>query len=89
MLDGEIVCLDPEGKTQFRDLLFRRGEPRFYSFDLLWCEGADLRISDETQTPAARSRAGATRKVALLRPHRERRRRLFQEACASSAEPDW
>jgi len=27
VLDGEIVCLDPEGKTQFRDLLFRRAEP--------------------------------------------------------------
>ena len=31
MLDGEIVCLDRHGKTQFRDLLFRRGEPRFYA----------------------------------------------------------
>lgn len=39
VLDGEIVCLDKLGKTQFRDLLFRRGEPRFVAFDLLWCEG--------------------------------------------------
>jgi bifunctional non-homologous end joining protein LigD len=36
VLDGEIVCLDSNGKPQFRDLLFRRSEPRFYSFDLLW-----------------------------------------------------
>jgi bifunctional non-homologous end joining protein LigD len=43
ILDGEIVCLDRHGKTQFKDLLFRRGEPRFYAFDLLWCEGEDLR----------------------------------------------
>jgi ATP-dependent DNA ligase len=43
VLDGEIVCLDSQGKSQFRDLLFRRGEPRFYAFDLLWCEGEDLR----------------------------------------------
>jgi bifunctional non-homologous end joining protein LigD len=43
VLDGEIVCLDRKGKTQFRDLLFRRGEPRFYAFDLLWCDGEDLR----------------------------------------------
>jgi ATP-dependent DNA ligase len=42
VLDGEIVCLDRHGKTQFKDLLFRRGEPRFYAFDLLWCD-ADLR----------------------------------------------
>jgi ATP-dependent DNA ligase len=30
VLDGEIVSLDREGKSQFRDLMFRRGEPRFY-----------------------------------------------------------
>jgi len=34
-LDGEIVCLDAEGKPQFRDVLFRRAEPRFIAFDLL------------------------------------------------------
>ena len=42
ILDGEIVLLDRHGKTQFRELLFRRGESRFYAFDLLWCD-ADLR----------------------------------------------
>jgi len=35
VLDGEIVCLDADGQPQFRDLLFRRGEPRFVAFDLL------------------------------------------------------
>ena len=40
VLDGEIVCLDSQGKTQFRDLLFRRAEPVFYAFDLLWDEHA-------------------------------------------------
>ena len=29
VLDGEIVCLNDAGKTEFRDLLFRRGEARF------------------------------------------------------------
>ncbi len=43
VLDGEIVCVDENGKPQFRDLLFRRGEPRFYAFDLLWNEGEDSR----------------------------------------------
>ena len=38
VLDGEIVCLDGQGKPQFRDVLFRRGEPRFYAFDILWDE---------------------------------------------------
>lgn len=40
MLDGEIVCLDLHGKPQFRDLLFRRCEPVFYAFDLLWDQHA-------------------------------------------------
>ena len=40
VLDGEIACLDSDGKPQFRDLLFRRAEPFFYVFDLLWDEHA-------------------------------------------------
>ena len=43
MLDGEIVCLDKTGTLQFTNLLFRRGEPRYYAFDLLFCNGEDLR----------------------------------------------
>jgi bifunctional non-homologous end joining protein LigD len=43
VLDGEIVCLDDDGKSQFRDLLFHRDEPRFIAFDLLWLDGEDLR----------------------------------------------
>ena len=43
VLDGEIVCLDDTGHTNFENLLFRRGEPRFYSFDLLSFNGEDLR----------------------------------------------
>src|SRR5438477_8917018 len=34
VLDGEIVCLDDQGRSQFNELLFGRGEPRFYAFDL-------------------------------------------------------
>jgi bifunctional non-homologous end joining protein LigD len=44
VLDGELVCLDETGRSQFEELLFRRGEPRFYAFDLLWCDGKDLRF---------------------------------------------
>jgi bifunctional non-homologous end joining protein LigD len=43
VLDGEIVCFDGDGKPNFKDLLFRRGEPRFMAFDLLWSDGEDLR----------------------------------------------
>ena len=43
VLDGEIVCLDGDGRPQFRNLLFRREQPRFMAFDLLWLDGTDLR----------------------------------------------
>jgi len=35
VLDGEIVCLVRRGRPQFNDLLFHRGEPCFFAFDLL------------------------------------------------------
>jgi len=43
VLDGEIVCLDKRGKPRFNDLLFHRGEPCFFAFDLLMAGGKDLR----------------------------------------------
>jgi bifunctional non-homologous end joining protein LigD len=33
VLDGEIVCLDDEGRSRFNTLLRRRGQPAFYAFD--------------------------------------------------------
>jgi len=43
ILDGELVCLDDEGKSRFNQLLRRRAEPGFYAFDLLWLNGKDFR----------------------------------------------
>ena len=43
ILDGELVCLDGDGYSQFNQLLYRRQEPAFYAFDLLWIDGHDLR----------------------------------------------
>jgi bifunctional non-homologous end joining protein LigD len=43
ILDGEIVVLDEKGRSNFFDLMARRGEPRYYAFDLLWLNGIDLR----------------------------------------------
>jgi len=43
VLDGEIVCVDDSGRPQFRDLLFRRGDPCFFAFDLLVCDSRNLR----------------------------------------------
>ena len=49
VLDGEIVCLDAAGKPQFRDLLFRRAEPLFYAFDILWDEHAKADDDEENR----------------------------------------
>ena len=45
ILDGEIVCLDADGKCLFYDLPFRKGQPRFVAFDLPHCDGQDLTYS--------------------------------------------
>jgi bifunctional non-homologous end joining protein LigD len=43
ILDGELICIDGEGVSQFNELMFRRGVPYFYAFDLMWLNGRDLR----------------------------------------------
>src|SRR5213594_2722558 len=45
IIDGEICSLDRRGKPQFRNLLFRRGNPPcFFAFDLLMDDGKNLRL---------------------------------------------
>jgi bifunctional non-homologous end joining protein LigD len=43
VIDGELVCLDSEGRSILNELLFIRGYPIFYVFDLLYLNGRDLR----------------------------------------------
>lgn len=43
ILDAEICCLDPAGRSNFKNLLFRREWPLFVAFDLLALDGEDLR----------------------------------------------
>ena len=45
IIDGEIVCLDEKGVSQFNALLTTKGRDAaaFYAFDLIWLNGADLR----------------------------------------------
>lgn len=43
VLDGEIVCLQPDGRSHFYNLLFRRDWPYFMAFDLLALDGKDVR----------------------------------------------
>src|SRR5204863_7813963 len=44
VIDGEICSLDRRGRPQLKNSMFRRGNPPcFFAFDLLTCEGKDLR----------------------------------------------
>jgi bifunctional non-homologous end joining protein LigD len=43
ILDGEIVCIDKDGRSHFNELISRKGKPVFYAFDLMWLDGEDLR----------------------------------------------
>jgi len=44
ILDGELVSLRPDGRSQFMDLMRRRTrDALYYVFDLLWLDGRDLR----------------------------------------------
>jgi bifunctional non-homologous end joining protein LigD len=43
ILDGELVCLDNDGRSVFLDLRRRGRDACFYAFDLLWLDGKDLR----------------------------------------------
>src|SRR6266704_3411078 len=44
VIDGEICSLDRRGRPQFKNLMFRRGNPPcFFAFDLLTRDGKDLR----------------------------------------------
>jgi bifunctional non-homologous end joining protein LigD len=76
VLDGEIVCLDSQGRPQFRNLLFRRAEPFFYAFDILWHEHA--RSDDEEEM--RRFRNGADTRYLPLIDRKLRLRRVVPKS---------
>lgn len=53
VLDGEIDCVDECGRPVFRDLLFRRQQCVFISFDLLFLNRKDLRTLPLIERKAA------------------------------------
>ena len=73
VLDGEIVCLDKRGRPQFNDLLFHRGEPLFFAFDLLMADSKDLRMERLTDRKAG-TEAAAVRGCCVSPPIRRSRR---------------
>ena len=49
ILDGEIIAADETGRPLFYDLLRHARAPAYVAFDLLWLNGADLRLLPLTE----------------------------------------
>ena len=88
VLDGEIVCLGPDGCSCFRDLLFRREWPYFLAFDVLSIDREDLRTLRlvERKRRLARIMPRIESRLMLLEPIRERGTRPYELACECDLE---
>lgn len=87
VLDGEIVCLDAEGKSQFYDLFFHRGDARLCAFDLLWCDGENLQHASLTDRKRRlRSLIAESDRLFYCDPIEQHGDRLFQMACERDLE---
>ena len=88
VLDGEIVCLDADGRSRVYDLLFRREWPYFLAFDVLSIDGEDLRALPLVQRKRrlARIMPRIESRLLLLEAIPARGERLFELACERDLE---
>jgi bifunctional non-homologous end joining protein LigD len=68
VLDGEIACVDESGRPVFRDLLFRRHQCVFITFDLLYLNGKDLRTLPLIERKAALKKLLKRKRSRILYP---------------------
>lgn len=90
IIDGEVVCLDKDGKSVFLDLMRRRKvNAILYCFDLLWLNNEDLRnLPFVERKLRLRHLIRTSRNRSLLyASHMERHGvRLFQAICQQDCE---
>src|ERR1700730_2825185 len=88
VLDGEIVSLDKSGKSQFKSLMYRRGEAYFYAFDILELDGQYLRpLPLHARKQKLKRLVPAQPSALLYVDHIEQHgERLFQLACREDLE---
>jgi ATP-dependent DNA ligase len=89
VLDGEIVCLGDEGRSQFYSLLFRRGEwSSFAAFDLVEADAESLRDRSLLERKRRLRALVPARHSRLLYVDHLRRRGidLFREVCKRDCE---
>jgi bifunctional non-homologous end joining protein LigD len=88
VLDGELVCLDADGRSNFHKLMFRRDWPYFYAFDPLSVDGENIR-DRPLRERKRRLRAIMPRipsRLQYVDQVRRRGRDLFREACRRDLE---
>ena len=88
MLDGENLLPGTDGRTHFHKLLFRRGWPHFYAFDVLSIDGESLTGLPLLERKRRQRRIMPTIETRLLYlDHLEQRGRdLFRVACERDLE---
>jgi bifunctional non-homologous end joining protein LigD len=87
ILDGEIVCLDGDGRPLFDDLFRRRGQPCFAAFDLLHLDRADLRGRTLLERKAELRQFATPGGPVMYVDHvRGEGRALFEEICRRDLE---
>ena len=89
VLDGEVLCLRPDGSSDFTALMFRREWPVFYAFDLLELDGHDLRGEPLRSRKRSLRRLvprGRDWRLRYLDHVQGRGRDLFAAACARDTE---
>ena len=90
IIDGEIICLDHKGVSQFNQLLNRKAEPILYAFgDLLWLNGEDLHqqpLIVRKDRLAALLLSGDCCRIMYAQHIEERGKRFFQEICRKDLE---
>jgi bifunctional non-homologous end joining protein LigD len=88
ILDGEVICIDPDGRSNFSSLIRRRSKPMFYAFDLIWLNGTDLRKLPLIERKKRLRKLLPRRNAHLLLAHHVEAegKRLFQLICGQDLE---
>ena len=89
ILDGEIICIDGNGVSQFNELFSRSGHPIFYAFDLLWLNNEDLRnlpLIERKQHLCELIRKNKPARIIYAQHVEENGKLLFEEICRNDLE---